>query len=186
MPFSSRVPHFTSQLLLCMGRHTFCIYVSVCDVVTYHYAVFASDTSLAIAFPLPLSYFTGLKYTVQSSHSLVLCPESSTFCFDPSSACDASSSSSASLPSSPFYLSTLLVPRSNLHCPQFSTFCVDPSSACDVSSTPSASVSLPSSPSYPSTSLVPRANLLSSVTAHLHRLTVVMASCLWLLSPSSW
>ena len=53
---------------------------------------------------------------VQSSHSLVLCPQSSTFCVDPSSASDASSSSSTStsLPSSPSSPSTSLVPSSNL------------------------------------------------------------------------
>ena len=53
---------------------------------------------------------------VQSAHSLVICPQSSTFCVDPSSASDASSSSSTSTssPSSPSYPSTSLVPRSNL------------------------------------------------------------------------
>jgi len=124
--------------------------------VTYCNRVFASDTSLAVAFALPLLYFTCLKYTVQSSHSLVLCPQSSTFCVDPSSACDATSSSSASLSSLPSSPSTSLVPRSNLLCPQSSTFCIDPSSSCDASSSSSASASSPCSPSYPSTSQVPR------------------------------
>jgi hypothetical protein len=41
--------------------------------------VFTSDTSLAVVFALPLTYFTCLKYTVHSSHSLVLCPQSTTF-----------------------------------------------------------------------------------------------------------
>ena len=92
------------------------IYVQLWDFVTYCNTVFASDTLLAVSFALPLLYFTCLKYTVQSSHSLVLCPQSSTFCVDPSSACDASSSSSASAssPSSPSYPSTSQVPRSNL------------------------------------------------------------------------
>ena len=63
---------------------------------------------LAIVFALPLLYFTGLKYTVQSSHSLLLCPQSFTFCIDPSSACNAFSISSASAlsPSSLSYVST--------------------------------------------------------------------------------
>jgi len=95
MPFSSRVPHFTCPLLLYIGCRTIPIYVQFWDVVTYHNTVFASDTSLAVAFASPLSYFTNLKYTVQSSQSLVLCTQSSTFCVDPSSACDTSSSSSA-------------------------------------------------------------------------------------------
>jgi len=120
-------------------------------LVTYCNTVFASDTSLAVAFGSPLSYFTYLKYTVQSSHSLVRCPQSSTFCVDPSSACDASSSSSGSSPSSPSHPSTSLVPRSNLLCPQSSTFCIDPSSACDASSSSFASASSPSLPSYTST-----------------------------------
>jgi len=132
------------------------------NFVTYPNTVFASDRSLAVAFASPLSYFTGMKYTVQSSHSLVLCPQSSTFCVDPSLACDAysSSSASASSPWSHSYPSTSLVSRSILLCPQSSTFCVDPSSACDAYSTSSASASLPCSHSYPSTSLVARSNLL--------------------------
>jgi len=71
---------------------------------------------LAIAFASPVSYFTGLKYTVQSTHSLVLCPHSSKFCVHSSLACDASSSSSASAspPSSPYYPLTSLVVWSNL------------------------------------------------------------------------
>ena len=68
----------------------------------------------------------GLPASSPSSHSYpstslvprsnLLCPQSSTFCVDPSSACDASSSSSASAssPSSPSYPSTSQVPRSNL------------------------------------------------------------------------
>jgi len=107
--------------------------------VTYCNTVFASDTSLAVAFASPSSYFTCLKNTVQSAHSLLLCHQWSTFCVDSSSACDSSSSSSASSPSSTSYPSTSLVPRSNLLCPQSSTFCVDPSSACDPSSSSSAS-----------------------------------------------
>jgi hypothetical protein len=58
------------------------------------------DTSLAIAFASPLLYFTGLKYTVQSSHTVVQCPQSSTLCVDPLSAGDAYSCSSASALSS--------------------------------------------------------------------------------------
>ena len=153
-----------------------------CKIVTYCNTVFASDTSLAIAFASPLSYFTCLKYTVQSSHSLVLYLQSSTFCVDPSSACDTSSCSSASLPTSPSYPSISLVHRSNLLCPQSSTFCADPSSACDASSSSSTSASSPSSPSYPSTSLVPRSHLSSPVTARHRWLAVGMAL---LSSPSS-
>jgi len=85
MPGSSRVRHFTSLLLLYNGSRTLPIYVELSDVVTYDNSVFASDKSLGVAFALPLSYFTGLKNTVQSSHSLVLCHQSSTFCVDPSS-----------------------------------------------------------------------------------------------------
>jgi hypothetical protein len=60
--------------------------------------------------------FTGLKYTVQSSHSALLCPLFTKFCFNPSFACDALITLSAypSLQSSPTYPSTSLVPRSNL------------------------------------------------------------------------
>jgi len=98
------------------------IYVLLCDVVTNYNSVSTSKKSLAIAFALPLSYFTGLRYNVLSSHSLVLCPQSlvlyaqsSKFCIDPSLACEASSSSSASAssPSWPPYPSTSRVPRSN-------------------------------------------------------------------------
>jgi len=105
MPFSGREPHFTSPRLLYIGRCTLPIYVQFWDVVTYHNTVFVSDTWLAIAFASPLSHFTGRQYTVKSSHSLVLCTHSSTFCVDPLSSSDASSSSStsASLPSSPSY-----------------------------------------------------------------------------------
>jgi len=152
--------------------------VKLRDFVTYCNTVFASDTSLAVAFALLLSYITYLKYSVQSSQYLVLCPQSSTFCVDPSSACDAASISFTSSPSSPSYQSTSLVPRSNLLCPQSSTFCVDPSSACDASSFSSSSASLPSSPSYPSISLVPRSNDSRSVAAHRCLLAVRMAS-LW-------
>jgi len=106
MPFSGWVPHCTSPLLRYIGGHTLPIYVLFWDVVTYFNTVFASDTSLAVAFALLSLYFTGLQYTVPSSHSLVLCPQSSTFCVDPSSACDASSSSSASA-SSPCPIFTL-------------------------------------------------------------------------------
>ena len=74
MPFSSRVPHLTSPLLLCRGGCTLPIYGEVGGVVTYYDTVFASDTLLAIALVSPLSYHTGLTYTVQSSHSVVLCP----------------------------------------------------------------------------------------------------------------
>jgi len=105
------------------------------DVVTYYNTVFSLDTLLAIAFASPSSYFTDLKYTVKSSPSLVLCPQTSTFCIDPSPGCDASStpSASASAPFLPTYPLTSLIPSSNLLCPQFSTFCVDKSSACDAS-----------------------------------------------------
>jgi hypothetical protein len=145
---------------------------------THCNTVFALDISFAVAFALPLSYFTGLKYTVQSSHSLVLCPQSSTFCIDPSSACDAysSSSASASSPCSHSSPSTSLVPRSNLLCPQSITFCVDPSSDCDAPSSSSASASSPSSPSYLSTLLVHRSNLSSSVAGLRRRLAVGMVS----------
>ena len=64
MPFSGRVPHFTSPPLLYIGSRTLPIYVWFWDVVTYYNTVFASDRSLAVAFALPLSYFTGLNYTV--------------------------------------------------------------------------------------------------------------------------
>jgi len=72
--------------LLYTGCSTLPRYVLFWDVVTDYHTVFASDTLLAVAFASPLLYFPGLKYTVQSSHSLVLCPQSSTFCVDPSSA----------------------------------------------------------------------------------------------------
>jgi len=92
------------------------IYVLLSDLVTYHNTVFTSDTSLAVAFASPLSYFTGLNSTVPSSHSLVHCPQSSKFCVDPSLACNVSSSScaSTSLPLLPSYTLTSPVPRSNL------------------------------------------------------------------------
>ena len=157
------------------------------NFVTYPNTVFASDRSLAVAFASPLSYFTGMKYTVQSSHSLVLCPQSSTFCVDPSSACDAysTSSASASLPCSHSYPSTSLVARSNLLWPQSSKFCIYPSSACDAASSSSESKSSPSSPSYPSRSLIPTSNLSSSVAGHRQWLGVGMASRPSHSSPSS-
>jgi len=49
-------------------------YVWLWNLVTYYNTVIASDISLAVAFASPLSYFTDLKYTVQSSQSLVLYP----------------------------------------------------------------------------------------------------------------
>ena len=149
--------HFTSLLLLYIGCRTLPIYVKLSDLVTYYDTVCALDTFLDVTFASPLSYFTGLKYTVQSSHTLVLCPESCTFWVDASSACNVSSASSASASSasSASYLSTLLVPRSNLLCCQSCTFCVDPSSACDDSSCSSTSAASPSSLSYRSTSLDP-------------------------------
>jgi len=73
MPFSGQVPHFTSSLLLYIGYQTLPIYVSLFDIDTYYNTVFGLDTSLAVAFASQLSYFTGPKYTVQFSHSLVLC-----------------------------------------------------------------------------------------------------------------
>jgi hypothetical protein len=150
--------------------------------------VFASDTSLADAFASPLLYLTCLKYTVQLSQSPVLYPQSSTFCVDPSSACDASSTSSvsASSPSSHSYRSISLFHRLNLLCPQSSTFCFDPSSAYDSSSSSSASASASSrsSPSDHSTSVVPRWNLSSSVAGRHHQLAMRMASRLSLSSRS--
>ena len=160
-----------------------------CEILSLIAIVFTSDTLLAVAFALPLLYFTCLKYTVQSSHSLVLCPQSSTFYVDPSSACDASSSSSISAlsPSSHSYPSTTLVHRSNLPCPQSSTFCIDLSSACDAfySSSAFASALSPSLPSSLSTSLVPRSDLSSAVAGHHCQLAVGMASCSTLSLPSS-
>jgi len=141
------------------------IYVQLCDCVTYHNTGFASDASLAAGFGLPLTYFTGLKYTVQSSHFPILCPQSSTFCVDPASAWDAYSNLSSSV-LSPFshpYPSKSLLSRSNLLCPQSSTFCIDLSSACDTSSSSPPSALSPSSHSYPSTSLICRSTLLCSV-----------------------
>jgi len=67
----------------------FPMYVKRWDVVTYFNTVFASDTLLAVGFASALSYVTGLRYTVQCSQSLVLCPQSSTLWVDPSWACDA-------------------------------------------------------------------------------------------------
>jgi len=147
MPFFGWWPHYTSALLLYIGCRTRPIYVLRWDFVTYCNTVLASDTSLGVAFALPLSYFTGLKFTVQSSHSLVLCPQSFTFWVDPSSAGDAyaSSSASASSPCSHSSPSTSLVLRSILLCPQSSTFCVDPSLACDACCSSSSSASSPCS-----------------------------------------
>ena len=106
MPCSGRVPQCTCQLMRSIECRTLPIYLQFWDVVTCYNTVFASDTSLAVALALPLSYFTSLKCTVQSSYTLVLCPQSSTFCVDPSSACDAFSSSFASA-SSPCPIITL-------------------------------------------------------------------------------
>jgi len=108
MRFSHGVPHFTSLLFLYIRCCTIPLYVYKWDFDTFCNRVFASDTSLAVAFALPLSYFTWLKYSVQCSHSLVLCHHSSPFCVCPSSFCDAYSSSSPSalLPLSPTSKST--------------------------------------------------------------------------------
>jgi hypothetical protein len=146
--------------------------------------VSTSDRLLAVAFASALFNFTHLKYTVQSSHSLVRCPQSSTFCIHPSSGDDASSSLSTSSPFSCSYSSTLVVRRSNLLCPQSFTFCVDLLSAGDASSCSTASALSPSSPSCLSISLIPRSNLLSSVTACCHWVGVRMASSSSLPSPS--
>jgi hypothetical protein len=77
--------------------------------------VFALDISLSIKYAPPLSNFTRLKNAVQSSHSVVLCHQSSTLCVDPSLACNGScfSFSSPSSPSSTSYLLTSLITRSN-------------------------------------------------------------------------
>jgi len=166
MPFCGQVPHFSYPLLLYIGCRTFPIYDYFWDVVTHYNTVFTSDTSLAVAFALPLSYFTGLKYTVQSSYAPVLYPQSSTFCVDSSLPYNGSFSLSASSPSSLSYLSTYLVPRSNLVCPVSSTFCIDPSPASNASSYTSASASSASTPSYTLTSLTPSSNLSSSPAAH--------------------
>jgi len=79
--------------------------------------VFASKTSLAVAFATPLMYCTCLKNTGQSSHSLVLHPLSSKFCVDPALDCNASSSASVSTLSlsSHSYSPTSLHPWSVLH-----------------------------------------------------------------------
>jgi len=94
-----RVIFYLPTIAIHRTPHSPHIYVSLWNVVTYYNTVFTSDSLLAIVFALLLWYFTGLNYTVQSSHSLVLCPQSSTLCIDSSSACNDLSSSSASLPS---------------------------------------------------------------------------------------
>jgi hypothetical protein len=53
MLFSGSVPHFTFPLLLYFGCHTLPIYGLLWEGVTYYNSVFASDTSLAIAFASP-------------------------------------------------------------------------------------------------------------------------------------
>ena len=94
-----------------------------CEILSLIAIVINSDTLLAVAFASQLPYFTFLKHSVQSSHSLVLCPQSSSFCIDPSWACDASSTASLSLlmPTSHSFPSTSLVPGSVPHILHWST-----------------------------------------------------------------
>jgi len=120
--FQPSATFYSSSIAIYWMPH-FRKYVYLSDLVTCYNTVFTSDTSFAILFTLQLLDFRGLKYTVQSSHSqvlysqsLVLFPQSSKFCVDVLSACDASSSSSSTAlcPLSPSYPLTSLVPWSYL------------------------------------------------------------------------
>ena len=106
---------YLSGLAMCRMMHSCHISLALrcCQLLQYSLHL---RYIVAVAFALPLSYFTGLENSVQSLHSLVLCPESSTFWVDPSSGCNASSlwSESAFSPLTPSYLSTLLFRRSIL------------------------------------------------------------------------
>jgi len=55
MPFSSRVPQFTSSILVYIRCYSLPRYVQLSDVVTYYNGVFASDTLHAIGYVSPSS-----------------------------------------------------------------------------------------------------------------------------------